>query len=121
MLLLFVIRMSGTTGSCEQIFPGIIWYTFHAMETVTVTISFPKSILAAAGVREQELDALIRETVAVELYRCGRLSLGKAAELAGRATKWEMLSVLAKHDVWLDYTAEDAAADLSMLKSLGCV
>lgn len=81
-------------------------------------ISLPKFVLAAAGVREQELSALIREVMAVELYRRGRLSLGKAAELAGLATKWEAISMLARHDVWLDYTADDAAADLATLESL---
>ncbi len=85
------------------------------METVTITLSLPKSVLAAAGVREQELDRFVREAIAVELYRQGRLSLGKAAELAGFATKQEMLTVLAKHDVWLDYTAHDAADDLETL------
>ncbi len=85
------------------------------METVTITLSLPKSVLAAAGVREQELDRFVREAIAVELYRQGRLSLGKATELAGFATKQEMLTVLAKHDVWLDYTAHDAVDDLETL------
>ncbi len=85
------------------------------METVTITLSFPKSVLAVAGVREQELDRFVREAIAVELYRQGRLSLGKAAELAGFATKQEMLTVLAKHTVWLDYTAHDAVDDLETL------
>jgi predicted HTH domain antitoxin len=88
------------------------------METISVSVSIPKSLLAVAGVREQELDRLIRELVAVELYRQGRLSLGKAAEVAGVATKWEMMSVLAKHDVWVDYTADDAAEDLATLRGV---
>jgi len=37
-----------------------------------------------------------------------RISLGKAAELAGVPTKIEMMAALAKHGVWLNYTAEDA-------------
>ncbi len=88
------------------------------METVTITLSFPRSVLVAAGVREQELDRFVREAIAVELYRQGRLSLGKAAELAGFATKQEMLMALARHDVWLDYTAEDAADDLETIGSV---
>ena len=88
------------------------------METVTVTVSLPKSLLATTGVREQELGGLVRESVAVELYRLGRISLGKAAEVAGVSTKHEMLALLAKHDVWLDYTAEDAAEDWETLRDV---
>ncbi len=86
------------------------------MDTVQVTVSLPRSLLAAAGVREQELDRLLRELVAVEMYRQGRLSLGKAAEVAGAGTKLEMLQILAKYGVWIDYTAEDAISDISTLQ-----
>lgn len=87
----------------------------RTMETMTVTVSLPKSLLAAVGVREEDLDALIREWIAVELYRRGRVSLGKAAEVAGVATKWEMLGTLARHDIWIDYAAEDAVQDAEVL------
>ncbi len=88
------------------------------MDTVQITISLPRSVLAATGVREGELDRLVRELVAVELYRQGRVSLGKAAEVAGLSTKWEMMSTLAKHGVWLDYAVEDATHDAATLKEL---
>ncbi|PIY49844.1 MAG: hypothetical protein COZ06_12520 [Armatimonadetes bacterium CG_4_10_14_3_um_filter_66_18] len=74
--------------------------------------------MPAAGVEERELPALIREYFAVELYRLGRVSLGKAAELAGVTTKTEMMAALARHGVWLNYTAEDAAEDLETLRTL---
>ena len=88
------------------------------MDTVQITISLPRSVLAATGVREGELDRLVRELVAVELYRQGRVSLGKAAEVAGLSTKWEMMSTLARHGVWPDYTVEDATHDAATLKDL---
>ena len=42
----------------------------------------------------------------VELYREGKLSLGKAAEVAGVRNKWEMLMLLNEKGVVIDYTAE---------------
>jgi len=42
----------------------------------------------------------------VELCREGRLSLGKAAELAGAKSKWEMLILLSERGVPRDYTAK---------------
>jgi len=42
----------------------------------------------------------------VELYREGKLSLGKAAEVACVRNKWEMLMLLNEKGVVIDYTAE---------------
>lgn len=60
---------------------------------------------------------MTKRSLAVELYREGKLSLGKAAELAGFQNKWEMLMLLAEKGVTIDYTAEDARKDLKTLKS----
>lgn len=87
-------------------------------ETVEVKLTLPRSILAAAGVPEREIDALLRETLAVALYRQGRISLGKAAELAGAQTKLEMLATLQRYGIPLNYTAEDAEADWETLRKL---
>ena len=70
---------------------------------------------------EQEGNRIAREkykmrSLAVELYREGRLSLGKAAELAGTKSKWEMLMLLSERGVPLDYSANDAEKDLRTLE-----
>jgi predicted HTH domain antitoxin len=57
-------------------------------------------------------------SLAVELYREGRLSLGKAGELAGTKSKWDMLMLLRERGVPLNYTADDAKKDLKTLKSV---
>ena len=45
--------------------------------------------------------------IALQLWE----SLGQAAEVAGVATKWEMMALLAKHGLWIHYTADDAVGD----------
>ena len=50
--------------------------------------------------------------MAIELYREGRLSLGKAAELADAKNKWELLLLLNEKGVSIDYTSDDAEKDL---------
>lgn len=87
------------------------------MEKVTVTMDLPKSVCVAIGVRETDLACTIREVLAVELYRAGRLSLGKAADVAG-VTRTEFPSLLAKHDVWLHYDVHDTAADWRTLRKV---
>jgi len=88
---------------------------------MTITeIDLPGSIMAQIKIPEEELGAFIKRTLAVELYRDreGRLSLGKAAELAGFKSKWEMLMLLCEKGVPLDYTAEDARKDLRTLEDV---
>lgn len=87
------------------------------MDKVTVSVELPRSICAAAGVREAELAQSMREALAVDLYRQRRISLGKAAETAG-VSHYEMIQMLAKHDVFLSYDMQDAAEDLETFKEL---
>jgi predicted HTH domain antitoxin len=69
-------------------------------------------------VKETEMKKSILETLAVELYRERKISLGKAAEIAGARNKWEMLIILNKRGVAIDYTAENAEKDLETLKKV---
>lgn len=80
------------------------------------TITLPDSVLSAIRVREADLDRFIRRLLAVELYREGKISLGKAAEVAGARNKWEMIMLLDEKGVPLDYSAEDADQDLKALR-----
>lgn len=84
---------------------------------MAATITLPESVIQAIRVREADLDRFIRRILAVELYREGRLSLGKAAEVAGARNKWEMVMLLDEKGVPLDYSAEDAEQDLNTLKN----
>ncbi len=88
------------------------------MTAKTVTIDIPDSLAAALTVEQRELPAFIKKTLAVELYREGKLSLGKAAELAGVSNKWEMVTLLNERNVQLRYVAEDAENDLKTLKEV---
>ncbi len=86
------------------------------METMVATINLPGSFMTATKVKEDELGTFIRQLLAVELYREGTLSLGKAAEVAGVRNKWEMLLLLNEKGIPIDYTAKDARIDLETLK-----
>ena len=86
------------------------------MEVVEARFNLPGSFLAATKTSENELNQFIRRSLAVELYRERKLSLGKAAEVAGVKNKWGMLMLLNERGVPVDYTAEDAKHDLETLK-----
>jgi predicted HTH domain antitoxin len=87
------------------------------MDMVKAEVKLPESFLTTLKVRKEELDLFIRRSLAVELYRDGQLSLGKAAELAG-LDRWEMLQLLNEKEVPLHYTASDAEKDLKTLKEV---
>jgi len=80
-----------------------------------LTIEIPESAFRALKIPEDQWPAFFRSTVAVSLYREGRISLGKAKELAGLENKWEMIQLLNQRGVDINYTAKDAKEDLDTL------
>jgi predicted HTH domain antitoxin len=88
------------------------------MSQMAVNLEVPKFLMGAVDVDKKDLGNYIRQTLAVELYREGRLSLGKAKELANLDNKWEMIQLLNLRGVALDYSAMDAENDLETLDSI---
>ncbi len=58
-----------------------------------------------------------KEERALKLYSEGRISLGRAAELAER-TVWDMLDLMKKHHIELQYSVEDLKDDLKAMSDL---
>ena len=86
------------------------------MDTIKATIDLPGTFPLLVKKDEADIPSFIKQALAVELYREGKISLGKAAELAGARNKWEMLMILSEHDIPIHYTAKDANSDLETLK-----
>ena len=55
---------------------------------------------------------------AFKLYKEGKVSLWKAAELADKSL-WEMIGLMKKYDVYLNCTADDLREDLRTIKGIG--
>ncbi len=86
------------------------------METIRAAIDLPGTFHLLIKKDKADIASFIKQTVAIELYREGKISLGKAAELAGVRNKWEMVVLLSEHGVSIHYTAQDANSDLKTLK-----
>src|SRR5688500_12609634 len=56
-----------------------------------------------------------REGAAVQAYAAGKVTLGRAADLAGLG-QWEMLGLLEKYHVDLSYDASDLEKDLKAIR-----
>lgn len=85
---------------------------------IQTTIDLPKSLPWLVNIRPDELGTYVRISLAVELFREGRVSLGKAAEVAGFHTKIEMIEELKNRNIALDYSEQDADDDLNTLKKI---
>ena len=81
------------------------------MEMLSVKV--PADI--ARIVRAKDLSKAVRELIALELYREGLISLGKAAEIAGLSL-WEMMELMARKGVPIRYGPEDLEEDLRSLE-----
>ncbi|ALM76353.1 UPF0175 family protein [Thermococcus barophilus] len=82
-----------------------------------VFVSVPQDLARILRVSEKDLPKVVRLYLAIELYREGKISLGKAVEIA-RVTKWEMMEILASKGIPLQYDEEDLKEDVETLERL---
>ena len=75
-----------------------------------VTVEIPEDVLALAGLPDGSPSRRATHLLALELFREGRVSLGRAAELAGVSIE-EFMEFSAHRQVALHYTADDLADD----------
>lgn len=80
----------------------------------TVTIEIPREVLHATRMKPAEL----RRELAIYLFQQGKLSFGKARELAGM-TAWTFQQWLGTRDIPVHYDEEDYEQDLATLKGIG--
>ncbi len=80
----------------------------------TVSIEIPREILHVARMTPEEL----RQELAAYLFQQGRLSFGKARELADM-TAWAFQQLLGVRGIPVHYDVADYEQDLNTLKALG--
>ena len=83
------------------------------MATDTAHLDIPADVLDSARLTLDEL----RTELAIHLYEQGRLSVGKAHELAGRSL-WEFRQILGSRRIPPHFETEDLAQDLETLDRL---
>ena len=80
----------------------------------TIAIEIPREVIHATRMTPQEL----RRELAVYLFQQGKLSFGKAREMAGM-TAWAFQQLLGSRGIPVHYDLEDYEEDLVTLKELG--
>ncbi len=85
------------------------------MDTQVISIDLPSDILLALNESENELIKQIKVLLAVRLFNANKLTIGKAAQVAG-VTRLEFESYLSQNNIPISHlTYEDVMNDLEKL------
>jgi len=84
----------------------------------TVSVAIPAEALELAGFPGQAASGAARQLIALELFREGRVSLGRAAELAGMSVE-DFMQLAGERRVPLHYTEADWREDRETAPRLG--
>jgi len=84
------------------------------MVSETVSIEIPREIVHITRMTPEEL----RLELAVHLFQQGKLSFGKAREMAG-VTAWAFQLLLGGREIPVHYDVSDYEEDLANLRELG--
>lgn len=86
------------------------------MNTQTISIEFPSDILLALNESENELKQDIKIALAIRLYSLQKLTIGKAAQVAG-VSRLKFETLLADYGVpILNLSLEDVLSDYRKLR-----
>lgn len=80
-----------------------------------ITIDCPSEVLLELHVSEEELATLLKETVALELFRKGRLSSGLAARWAGQERMPFLMNAMQQGAALLNQGEADFRRETSLL------
>jgi predicted HTH domain antitoxin len=86
------------------------------MNTQSITIDFPSDILLALNENENELKKNIKISLAIRLYSLQKLTIGKAAQLAG-LSRLEFETLLSENLITIsNLTFEEVLEDIKKIK-----
>ncbi|HZK08209.1 MAG TPA: UPF0175 family protein [Bacteroidales bacterium] len=86
------------------------------MNTQTISIDFPADLFLALNETENEIKQHIKVLLAIRLYKLQKLTIGKAAQVAG-LSRLQFETILSEHEIPIsNLTIEDVISDKEKLK-----
>ena len=82
----------------------------------TLTLEIPADFARAFGATDEEALRNARLELAIEMYREGKWSTGRAADFAG-LTRWDVMDVLIARKIPMPYTIEMVEEDFAYAHS----
>lgn len=85
---------------------------------MNLTVEIPDDLAARLGAGG-DLSRRALEALAAEEYKHDRLTKPELQRLLGIETSFQLDEFLKAHDIWIEYTREDAEREMRGLKRLG--
>ena len=83
---------------------------------MSVQVEIPDQVLKTPG---PEISRRVLETVALEGFKSGQLTIYQVGRILGFETRFEVHEFLTAHDVpWVNYSVEDAEKESDALRKL---
>ncbi len=89
-----------------------------AAKTIKTEIQLPIDILYALGIDKTRIEYFVKKNFLLELYREGRISLGRMAALL-EVSRTEMLGIMKDSKIPLNYGVSEVDEDIETAKRLG--
>jgi chromosome segregation and condensation protein ScpB len=86
---------------------------------MNLTVEIPDDIAPRLTAGGHDLSREALEMIAAEAYRQDRITKPELQRLLGIETSYQLDGFLKAHDIWIDYTLEDAAREQRSLDRLG--
>jgi hypothetical protein len=84
-----------------------------------ITLNLPDKLSSALSGAGGDISRAAFEAIALEAYRARKVTTVQLRRLAGIETRYELDGFLKRHEVWLDYTAQDLDRDRETPHRLG--
>jgi hypothetical protein len=84
-----------------------------------VTVHIPDDLASRLSAAGGDLSRRALEALAAEEYKRDRLTKPELQQLLGIETSFQLDEFLKAHDVWIEYTTEDAERERQGLQRLG--
>ena len=82
-----------------------------------IMVEIPDDLEVILKIDKKDIPKAVKLYLAIELYREGKISLGKASEIAG-ISKEEMMKVLSRKGIPINYDIDDLKEDIKRLECL---
>ena len=82
-----------------------------------VIMEIPDNVLNMLDIPKDKLSSELKIQIALFLYEKGKLSFGKARELAGLSV-WDFMEKLSENKISLKYDVENFEKDLEIIRKL---
>jgi hypothetical protein len=86
---------------------------------MNVTVQIPDDLASRLTAAGADLSRRALEAFALEEYRADRVTEDELQRLLGFGTRYQLDGFLKSHNMWIDYTLEDAARERKSLERLG--